>query len=94
MTVKRMPPTISPREALDRMKDLPLDGRLELDGFVYTLDAPAMCNDRSYFYPVVSIGDDEEATYWPSGDVGDPITDETTWIDLDNDLGDWHGRNE
>jgi hypothetical protein len=81
MTVKRLPPTKTPREVLDLMNDLPLDGKLVADGFEFVLDAPAMCSDRSYFYPIAVIEGDEEATWYPSGEPGDPITNETTWVE-------------
>lgn len=81
MTIQGLPPDKSPNEILKLMAHMSVDDRLTLDGFVFALDAsPLLFDNREDYFPIAIIEGDEEATWYPSGEPGDPIDDETTWV--------------
>ena len=67
-------PTLTPMEAFKRLLE---DGGFTHDGFSYALDGCGTSQD----WPAVF---DESGYYMfvPSGDVMDPITENSTWLDM------------
>lgn len=71
-------PNLTPFQALKRLNEKEDTCEIVEDGFTYTLDAPQMCDDPDFFYPI-AFKDGWE--WYPAGDVNDKITEGSYWLE-------------
>lgn len=77
---ERVPPKLSPLEALKRLRAGP-DPFME-DGFKFYLDGPMMC-PVEYMYPCAEpLVEPDDGCWYPTGGAETDITEATTWVYL------------
>lgn len=80
---------VPPFSPMDCVRDCPRDRAVEYHGWIVMWDGPMGCPDEE-LTPIPCLG---RWMWWASGEMGDPIDDETFWVYCDDAMPepDLHG---
>lgn len=72
-------PSLTPLEVMKKLEN-DRGGSFEHEGWKYTLEGPQFSPSEVWAPCAMRIGNEDEQCFFSSGDIGDPITEGTYWI--------------